>query len=491
MNAKTVALFKPFIVVALFLFVFIASIYHPIDLDLGWHLKYGEYFVHHGELLRENSFSSTMTTFRWANGSWGTDVISYVIYQYLGGFFGLTVASALLVVLTFFFYAKAFKLGLFDQSLLFPLLILLERPVHLVSFRGIQISLFFMSVLVYLLSKYKPLSRMMLFVPVLILFWVNIHTEVFMGLGLLGLWAFIKCLQHSHHEKKIFCPENRFLAVIFVISSVLTLLNPFGVRIHTTAFTHVMSSNLIFVNQYFPIFAYSELFVAHVLLVATVGVVLVYWFLKRKDRFNHYLPIVAPGLILLILAFWTSRYVWPAYFLVIPLLVPLIDFIKIKIQPYEFTVSIVIVSVGILIAFFYKIPLTSYTEMTWPDYCTYIVTPCSVEAAQFLIDNNLTNNVLTYYDWGGWLIFNYPEIKPTVDGRMHMWEDDSGYSAMAEYLPILVGRKPINETPYTVVFIERTSPLYRELKILSKDGEWDEVYEDRAAAIFKKSIEFN
>lgn len=35
-----------------FLTIFIASFYPSVDLDLGWHLKYGEYFFKNGEILK-------------------------------------------------------------------------------------------------------------------------------------------------------------------------------------------------------------------------------------------------------------------------------------------------------------------------------------------------------------------------------------------------------------------------------------------------------
>ena len=70
-----------------YIFVFIASLYLPTDPDLGWHLKYGEYFFQHHQILRDNTFSTMMPQYHWENGSWGTDIITYAIYK-LGGFGG-------------------------------------------------------------------------------------------------------------------------------------------------------------------------------------------------------------------------------------------------------------------------------------------------------------------------------------------------------------------------------------------------------------------
>src|SRR5690348_7569702 len=83
-----------------YLIVFIFSLYPPSDPDLGWHLKYGEYFWQHGSLLRDNIFSVMMPAFHWANTSWLMDIIDYAVFH-LGGFFGISLLSALVVALTF------------------------------------------------------------------------------------------------------------------------------------------------------------------------------------------------------------------------------------------------------------------------------------------------------------------------------------------------------------------------------------------------------
>jgi hypothetical protein len=94
-----------------YLVVFVLSLFHASDPDLGWHLKYGEYFYQHGSLLRDNTFSTMMPNFHWANTSWLTDIISYTTYH-LGGLFGLSLLGAFVVTMTFYFFAKAAKMTL-------------------------------------------------------------------------------------------------------------------------------------------------------------------------------------------------------------------------------------------------------------------------------------------------------------------------------------------------------------------------------------------
>ena len=117
-----------------YLFVFLASLHFPTDPDLGWHLRYGEYFFQHGKVLYDNTFSQLMPDFKWANTSWATDLISYFTFHNFG-FFGLTVLGAVIIALTFYFFSKAAKLSFFEKSLIFPLIIYFMDPLNTISFR--------------------------------------------------------------------------------------------------------------------------------------------------------------------------------------------------------------------------------------------------------------------------------------------------------------------------------------------------------------------
>src|SRR5438477_564316 len=98
-----------------FLVIFFASLYNSADLDLGWHLKYGEYFIKTGQILRDNTFSTIMPGFHYINTSWASDIIEYLAFAKLG-FLGITLLGAAIITLTFIFFSKAFKLTLWDQT---------------------------------------------------------------------------------------------------------------------------------------------------------------------------------------------------------------------------------------------------------------------------------------------------------------------------------------------------------------------------------------
>ena len=88
------------------------------------------------------------------------------------------------------------------------------------------------------------------------------------------------------------------------------------------------------------------------------------------------------------------------------------------------------------------------------------------------------------YGWGRWLIWNYPDIKPTIDGRMPFWEDEHGYSGFEEYYWYEQNWSDIDESKYNVVYMSPGKSIYQRMEQLVKEGKWDLVYQDRYAGIF-------
>ena len=224
--------------------VFLATIYRPIDPDLGWHLKYGEYFFKNFRILRENIFSTEMPNFIWANISWGADLVYYLFYS-LGGFLGLSIGGALVVVFTFFFFAKAYDLDFWEKAIIFPIILFFMNPVSANSFRGQQLSLLLFGVLIYLLSRYEKLKGKIIYlVPVLFLIWANTHGLFVVGLGVLGLWEIFYLLGLFLESKKmrLLIPEIKTFSIVTLLSFGATL-------IHPVSYTHLFTISKLYLSS--------------------------------------------------------------------------------------------------------------------------------------------------------------------------------------------------------------------------------------------------
>lgn len=466
-----------------FLFVFIASIHFPTDPDLGWHLKYGEYFFQHGKVLRDNTFSQLMPDFKWANTSWATDLISYFTFHNFG-FFGLVILGAFIITLTFYFFSKAVKLSFFEKSLIFPLIIYFMNPLNTISFRGQLLSILFLGILSYLLSVYEQKRKVAYFIPLLLLFWSNLHGEFLIGILLFLGWIVIRLLNNYFLFKvnlnKILA-EGKFLGFIFFLSVAFSLINPFGLGIYKDTLRYFMNPDLKLIAEYLPFNDLSTPWwnLVAIATLAFCGIVILF----AENKFTDKIPKISLFLTTYILSFFVRRYAWMMYYLSIGLLKPAAHFLEPNTKKYKYISGTIILILITTLVVYLKLPLSNYYNFSWSQYCNYNY--CSDKAAKFIIKNNLQKkNLLTMYNWGGWLIWNYPQIKPTIDGRMHLWRDRNGYSGFDEFFAIEQNFVDVDKTKYDVVFISPEKPVYARLTQLTREGKWKLEYSDAYSGVF-------
>lgn len=446
-----------------------------------------------------------MPNYHWANTSWLTDIISYTAYH-LGGLFGLTVLGALVVALTFYFFAKASRMSLWEQTIIFPILLYLEMPVNSVSFRGQQLSLLLVGVLFYLISLYEKRPKLLWLTILLFWIWVDIDGEFLLGYVLFVSWVglyiakkfvervFIIDRKEEKLRKRfnlslskiklVFFQEKKeigILLAILVLSFLATMITPFGDRLLLSTFFYIGSPLLKDIEEYLPFQMYSlgwwnEIF---------VGVLIIFglFILFFRGKFLEKMPILGGGILLYVLSLQVLRYAWPAFYLLFPLLAMTASFLKPDGKKLTKNISTMFLIIFFAAAVWSRYPFMQYINFNWNGYCRIQVLPCSAESAEFLINHHLNHDIFSLYGWGGWLIWNYPQIKPTIDGRMHLWVQN-GYSAFTDYYAIEQDMKDINTTSYDVAYISSDKPVYNRLMQLTEEKEWKLVYKDQAASIF-------
>jgi hypothetical protein len=278
--------------------------------------------------------------------------------------------------------------------------------------------------------------------------------------------------------------EHVQLVIVFIICCLVTILNPFGIGVHLDALSHFGNPLLKDISEYLPFPFFSQQWWNQVIVATLMMLGLLFLFFNRK--LEDKLPFLGTAVLFLILSFEVRRYAWPTYYLVVPLLQPLPEFFKPDGKKMTNSFAAILLAVLLVITVKAKLPLSQFTNYSWDKYCNYSYIRCSSKSATFLIDNHLTHNLLSLYGWGGWLIWNYPQIKPTIDGRMHLWKDEQGYSGFADYFAYEQSEKEIDRSNYTVVYISPDKPLYSHMQALVKQGKWVLRYQDENAGIFVK-----
>ena len=106
--------------------------------------------------------------------------------------------------------------------------------------------------------------------------------------------------------------------------------------------------------------------------------------------------------------------------------------------------------------------------------------------SEYMLSKNKTpGNVFNWYGWGGYMIWQYPNIKTFVDGRMPSWRE-GGKSVFEDYVTVLDSPKNhlaiLSRYNVTWVLLPPDSGLSEYLR--TNNVGWKELYKDDTASIF-------
>ena len=366
-----------------FLVIFIIS-YYSIDPDFGWHLASGNYFISFG-LPARDIFSYTASSFAWINHEWLNDVIIASLYS-LGGY-----------ALVACFFTIIWVAALYIASRLRLTLILLFATFALLPFVGIRPvawSLLFVAILELIHEKAN--SKIYLTVPFIMLIWANLHGSFVFGLLLITLWQIFS--------------DKRMPWAIFIASLLAVFLNPYGWRIFIEVFSTITDSSLKFrISEWAPV-------IIPVLPLSYLILFTAFHFLFSKKPWRDALSI--PGLTL---AMALSSIRHTPIFIVATLryfeeyqiqLVRQLNRIKPAAKPrfllFGFF-AIFVVAVSILVVL--RLRSATASHAYYPQ-----------KAVAYITKNPCTGNIFNSYNFGGYLIWQLPEYRYYIDGRMPSWK---------------------------------------------------------------------
>ncbi len=469
--------------------VFTLSLAHPLDPDLGWHLKYGEYITQHHALPQGNTFSAEMPGYPYINHAWGSDVMLYAVFQAFG-FPGVILLSATIMTLTFACFSRAARLSFWEEAILFPPMLYLLNPIIEQSFRSQLISLLGLGLLFRLLERAekRSLSSLPLAVP-LFLLWANLHGQFIVGLGLYACWSgtyLLRIRGAAGRGRPMAFPRRELLRVLAVglAATLATLVTPHGLAIYGEIAHHAGTNLQQYVNEWQPINLEARLWWPYLLwgVILAANALLLYRQRQLLAKAHYLLPTI-----ILVVATWHQRrHFWPLVLISMPIAAPWIT----RLRPQRPAMARAIALALLLGAYVYggaiHLPKQHLFAFDWHLYCRHL--GCTSQSADFLQGHLAGQRLLTDYDYGGWLIWNYPAIKPTIDGRMPFWRDDTGYSAYEQYLSLENGTTDIEESPYTMVYWStKKETLFNRLSQLAAEGKWRLAYADPFASVFVRN----
>lgn len=230
---------------------------------------------------------------------------------------------------------------------------------------------------------------------------------------------------------------NKSNLAILAASIIATLINPYGERLWLEIW-HTFTNSYLhqFIDEWTPGYAQIS-FDKLVILLLSAGLTLKYW--RKIPLFTILLY-----LILLIGAISSKKQI-PLWLLAA---LPLTGSLLKKLYTEKFLSVKPNLALGsyLLLIFIFVLAFALHGRTTFRT--SYIMNGTFFypqQAIKFIENKNIPGNIFSSYNWGGYLIWQYPQKKVFVDGRMPTWfettpvQNDS-QSAFADYVSLLQGK---------------------------------------------------
>jgi hypothetical protein len=480
--------FLPYLLLLFFVFSFLYRTDSSFNQDLGMHLNLGEIIWKTHQVPNVNLFSYTNPDFPFVNHHWLFEVWAYISSITIG-FEALLMIKIILLLITATLLLLLAKKT--NSALLFPIAfiffhLLRERT----ELRPEIFSFLFTIITLYLLETFeKKNSKLIYFLPLISLVWVNTHiyfpVGIFLQLVFIGDLLFRKYIYKQEVRNKLMTLSlitGLSIACVFINPNFIkgavypfTVFNNYGVTIteNQTIFT---LQNIHFVNPDF-LFFYLSAFLIFASIYTSI------W--RTKFSFKNI------GLSLLGLAFAIQSIRGFPYLALISLPYVLLNCNYTDKNIWTKSINIIFAVLLVGEAIFYL--NGSYYSLTYQQATPSLAFIADEKpAVDFLLQHHLPQPIFNNFDTGSYLIYRTsPEYKVFIDERPEAYPATFFNNT---YIPLQEDyskfKKEEKKLGIKTVFFTITDENPRAINFLNKitrDSQWKIVYLDYYMMILVKN----
>ena len=459
-----------------------------VDNDFGWHYVCGNRILSGARWCLENDLTYLLPSYKWAYTAFIYDALIAWGYN-LGGFLFLSfMGSGLVVLLTYLAVKHVRGPDWWRMGIVAFTLLLSKLTLFSLGLRSQWMSLLGLVWLLAELMRKKPRWRWVLLATWL---WANSHSGFFLAPLCVGVYVGGEILAGWRKDSGQ-ARMTKKAGLVWLGMVGVTLLNPFGFDVYAELWRHFkMPLNTLVAEWVSPIgWQYWSVWL--------LGLTGVGWLLMMRERKMDKLWFrVGMMVVLTWLALSARRNLVPFYFGWLILVGGEWGGKILKQVQRSFgfaqddqTVSLIMMTVilpVLLIYFGIKASRTVRIDTDWGEYCTkgYVNLPCG--AIEYL--RGKRGMVYNTYEWGGFLIWQLPEMKMFVDGRMPAWIGEGSKSPYTTWLEVIQAQPGWNEyllgmgTEYLLI----APGTFLDLEL--DEGEalewgWEEEYRDKGAVVY-------
>jgi hypothetical protein len=487
------------------------------DGGIGWHIRNGEQMLRAHAVTRTDSFSATMSGQTWYAWEWLYDLLIAGIHQRTG-LNGVVLFTTLVIAGTFALTLR-FTLsrgGHLPITVVLLALAMAASAIHLLA-RPHVLSWLLAVLWFHLLDCWdagagpaaggRIHDRRLFWLPVLMLFWVNLHGGFVTGFLLLGLYFAAGVIRYAAAaetaRRQTARKRLQHLGVVAGLSLLASLLNPYSYALHRHIYRYLSNRFLMDHIEEFrsPNFHGAAEQCFAVLLLITMAALAVP---REKSRVSHLLVALfaaASGL-------YAARNLPLSSLLLVMIVAPRLSKAVIAVGASPELAGWLRRSISRGAAFATRMgnmeaslhghlwPLAAVALELW--ICTHGGRLASLQladahfdarrfpvaAAEQLVQRGIREPVFCPDSWGGYLIYRlYPQVQVFVDDRHDLY----GEQYLKNYLKVVRAEPGWDEVldgqRVRIVLAPEQSAL---ASILKERRQWEILYQDEVAIVFER-----
>jgi hypothetical protein len=349
------------------------------------------------------------------------------------------------------------------------------------------LTILYTSFFLVLLERYLKTGKLatLILLPVIMLIWVNQHGGFIVGLGAIGIFilgrlvdSLIRIIQQKRNWKEIIDKSTRALIITLLTCTLVTLLNPNGIRILAYPFQTVNDASLQQFNQEWasPDFHERTWIPLAVMYLSLIG------FGLKSNK-----PVSTTNILLVLvfgfMALSALKHVALFALVAIPVLADQISSVIPFNDQNRKNRFIRQFSLVVLLGAIYLFVNTLVTFDQKQEIVTRERFP--VDAVNYMTENQINGRILNSYNWGGYMIWNlYPQYKVYIDGRCDMY----GAEFVTHYVDIYFAKpgwqESLDEEMIEYVLVETGTYISAALQ---QTQDWHLLYEDEVSVLFGRN----
>jgi len=459
------------------------------DGDTGYHIRTGEIILQTWRVPRQDIYSLHSPPLEWTAHEWMAETIMAVLFR-LGGLTSVVVFFAFLLAMTHWLLYRILR-GKSKDILLSTLITVLATATSSTHWlaRPHAFSLVLTVIWCHCLDRFQEKNdHTLIYLPFLMLLWVNLHGGYFFGLLLLAIYLagnFIHSLIGNPDQLQQHRTKTKSLVLVLFATVGACAINPHGFEIlwfpiQVTSDRFVMDRVTEFMSPNF-----HEVLPFKYMLLATIGLLAL-----SRSPFN--LIEVALITLLSYMALYSGRHVSLFAIVAAPLLLktgesvinsipkPFFQFyrnrnrnliaVDANLNGYLWPAISALFVVGLVTT---GVLRYQFNDKVFP-----------VAAVEFLKREMITGNMFNNDEFGDYIIFTaWPNYRVFMDGRSDMYGEKLG-SAYLKVANVQPGWKDVLRK-YDIgwIIFDTHSALTAALR---DQTDWQAIYSDQVATIFVK-----